>query len=82
MSLQRHDVEKIAHLARLALDEQQIPEYASELSAILELVEQLSEDRLRSLVYVLLGTEHLEDMSLLRGLQPSWRAWPNSPWPR
>jgi len=43
MSLQRHDVEKIAHLARLAIDEQQIPEYASELSAILELVEQLSD---------------------------------------
>ena len=43
MSLQRHDVEKIAHLARLALDEQQIPEYAGELSAILELVEQLGD---------------------------------------
>lgn len=43
MSLQRHDVEKIAHLARLGIDEQKIPGYAQELSAILELVEQLSD---------------------------------------
>jgi len=43
MSLERHDVEKIAHLARLAIDEQQIPEFARELSSILQLVEQLGD---------------------------------------
>lgn len=42
MSLERSDVEKIAHLARLAIDEEQIPVYARELSKILELVEQMN----------------------------------------
>ena len=41
MSLDRSDVEKIAHLARLALDESQIDAYANDLSNILNLVEQL-----------------------------------------
>ncbi|MES9941260.1 MAG: Asp-tRNA(Asn)/Glu-tRNA(Gln) amidotransferase subunit GatC [Candidatus Thiodiazotropha sp. 6PLUC2] len=41
MSLDRSDVEKIAHLARMALDEKQVEGYATELSKILELVEQL-----------------------------------------
>ncbi|MCG7939216.1 MAG: Asp-tRNA(Asn)/Glu-tRNA(Gln) amidotransferase subunit GatC [Candidatus Thiodiazotropha lotti] len=41
MSLDRSDVEKIAHLARLALDENQVGGYAAELSNILALVEQL-----------------------------------------
>lgn len=41
MSLDRSDVEKIAHLARMALDEQQIESYAEDLSNILNLVEQL-----------------------------------------
>ena len=41
MSLDRSDVEKIAHLARMALDEQQIDSYAEDLSNILNLVEQL-----------------------------------------
>ena len=35
MSLDRSDVEKIAHLARLALDENQVEGYAAELSNIL-----------------------------------------------
>ncbi len=43
MSLDRSDVEKIAHLARMALDESQIDNYASELSNILALVEQLEQ---------------------------------------
>ncbi|MET0067554.1 MAG: Asp-tRNA(Asn)/Glu-tRNA(Gln) amidotransferase subunit GatC [Candidatus Thiodiazotropha sp.] len=43
MSLERSDVEKIAHLARMALDESQIDTYASELSNILALVEQLEQ---------------------------------------
>jgi len=41
MSLSRSDVERIAHLARLAIDEEQIPAYAEDLSNILHLVEQL-----------------------------------------
>ena len=41
MSLDRSDVEKIAHLARMALDETQVDAYAEELSNILALVEQL-----------------------------------------
>ena len=41
MSLDRSDVEKIAHLARMALDESQIESYAKDLSNILTLVEQL-----------------------------------------
>lgn len=41
MSLDRSDVEKIAHLARMALDETQIEAYAKDLSNILTLVEQL-----------------------------------------
>lgn len=35
------DVEKVAHLARLQLDENQIPQYADDLSNILQLIEQL-----------------------------------------
>lgn len=42
MSLQKDDVEKIAHLARLAISEADVPEYARNLSNILELVEQMS----------------------------------------
>lgn len=43
MSLERKDVEKIAHLARLQLDEADIPEYTTNLSNILGLVEQMSQ---------------------------------------
>jgi aspartyl-tRNA(Asn)/glutamyl-tRNA(Gln) amidotransferase subunit C len=42
MSLDAADVTKIAHLARLAITEQDIPEYARNLSNILSLVEQMS----------------------------------------
>lgn len=41
-SLQRADIEKIAHLARLGIAEADVPEYARELSNILGLVEQMS----------------------------------------
>jgi len=41
MSLDSSDVHKIAHLARLAIDEADIPEYATNLSNILHLVEQM-----------------------------------------
>ena len=43
MSLESTDVQKIANLARLALNEQDIPAYASDLSSILTLVEQLNQ---------------------------------------
>lgn len=42
MSLQRSDIEKIAHLARLAFAEEDIPRYARELSNILLMVEQMN----------------------------------------
>jgi len=42
MSLQKDDIDKIAHLARLAIGEQDIPEYAQTLSNILGLVEQMN----------------------------------------
>lgn len=42
MSLDKSDVEKIAHLARLAIDESSIPAYARDLNNILNLVEQMS----------------------------------------
>lgn len=41
MSLDRNDVEKIAHLARLNIDEADIPHYANDLSSILALVDQM-----------------------------------------
>jgi len=41
MSLDSNDVKKIAHLARLAIDEADIPLYATNLSNILHLVEQM-----------------------------------------
>ena len=42
MSLDKTDVEKIAHLARLAIDELAIPGYARDLTNIFNLVEQLT----------------------------------------
>ena len=42
MSLDAADVEKIAHLARLSIDSGDVPDYATNLSNILDLVEQMS----------------------------------------
>jgi len=42
MSLDKEDVSNIAHLARLAIDEQDIPEYARNLTNILTLVEKMN----------------------------------------
>ena len=42
MSLQKEDVEKIAHLARLGINAEDVPDYARNLSDILDLVEQMS----------------------------------------
>jgi aspartyl-tRNA(Asn)/glutamyl-tRNA(Gln) amidotransferase subunit C len=41
MALDKTDVAKIAHLARLAVDDDALDHYASELSSILHLVEQM-----------------------------------------
>lgn len=43
MSLTRQEVEKIAHLARLALTEAQITEYQEQLSAVLDYADMLNE---------------------------------------
>jgi aspartyl-tRNA(Asn)/glutamyl-tRNA(Gln) amidotransferase subunit C len=42
MSLKREEVEKIAHLARISLQEQDIASYTVHLSNILALVEQMN----------------------------------------
>ncbi len=42
MSLKKEDIEKIAHLARLGINEVDVPDYARNLSDILDLVEQMS----------------------------------------
>jgi len=41
MSLDRHEVEKIAHLARIAVSEGDMAELAKDLSGILDFVEQM-----------------------------------------
>jgi len=41
MSLDKKGVEKIAHLARISIADEDIPGYAASLSSILELVEQM-----------------------------------------
>jgi aspartyl-tRNA(Asn)/glutamyl-tRNA(Gln) amidotransferase subunit C len=42
MALDKSDVESIAHLARLAIGEEDVPAYAETLSNILTLVEQMN----------------------------------------
>jgi aspartyl-tRNA(Asn)/glutamyl-tRNA(Gln) amidotransferase subunit C len=43
MSLRNEDVEKIAHLARLKIEDNEIEGYARQLSNILDFVEQMNE---------------------------------------
>ena len=45
MSLTRQDVEKIAHLARLSITEQEMPVYVTSLSSIVNFVDELSRAR-------------------------------------
>jgi aspartyl-tRNA(Asn)/glutamyl-tRNA(Gln) amidotransferase subunit C len=42
MSLTRQDVEKIAHLARLSITDQEMPVYVSSLSSIVDFVDELA----------------------------------------
>jgi aspartyl-tRNA(Asn)/glutamyl-tRNA(Gln) amidotransferase subunit C len=64
MSLQKEDVEKIAHLARLAIEETQVEEYARNLSDILTLVERMSA----------VNTDHVEPMAHPQDMQQRLRA--------
>lgn len=43
MSLDPREVEKIAHLARLAIRDEDVPAYAANLSAILDLVAHMNQ---------------------------------------
>jgi aspartyl-tRNA(Asn)/glutamyl-tRNA(Gln) amidotransferase subunit C len=43
VSLTANDVKKIAHLARLGIDEQDVESYANDLSGMLDLMTQMSE---------------------------------------
>lgn len=43
MPIQSEDVLKIAHLARLSVSDEQVKSYASDLSSIMNLVEQMNE---------------------------------------
>jgi aspartyl-tRNA(Asn)/glutamyl-tRNA(Gln) amidotransferase subunit C len=43
MSLTRQEVEKIAHLARLSITEQEMPVYVTSLSSIVDFVHDLSQ---------------------------------------
>ena len=53
MSLTADDVNKIAHLARLGIDSQDIKSYAKDLSGMLDLMTQMSE----------LNTDNVEPMA-------------------
>ncbi|MBT5231998.1 MAG: Asp-tRNA(Asn)/Glu-tRNA(Gln) amidotransferase subunit GatC [Methylococcales bacterium] len=64
MSLERSDVEKIANLARLALNEDDIPAYTRDLSSILTLVEQLNQadtDNIEPMAHPVDATQRLRD---------------------
>lgn len=43
MAISPDDVKKIAYLARIGVDESKLPEYASELSSVLDLVAQMDD---------------------------------------
>jgi aspartyl-tRNA(Asn)/glutamyl-tRNA(Gln) amidotransferase subunit C len=53
MSLTRQDVEKIAHLARLAITEREMPVYVTSLSSIVAFVDELAR----------VDTAHVEPMA-------------------
>jgi len=53
MALTRHEVENIAHLARLRISDEEIPGYVDNLSRIIDFVAQLDAAR----------TDHVEPMA-------------------
>ncbi|MDH5327004.1 MAG: Asp-tRNA(Asn)/Glu-tRNA(Gln) amidotransferase subunit GatC [Gammaproteobacteria bacterium] len=64
MSLDKDDVVNIAHLARLAINAKDIPEYAKNLSSILDLVEQMQQvntDSVEPMAHPLDSTQRLRE---------------------
>ncbi len=64
MSIDRDDVEKIANLARLAIDDQEAGSYAQELSNILDLVEQMNQvdtDNVQPMAHPMDAQQRLRD---------------------
>ncbi len=62
MALDRDEVEKIAHLARIKVDDNNIPVYAESLNSILGLVEQLqaaNTDNIEPMAHPLDATQRL-----------------------
>ena len=72
MSLTAEQVQRIAHLARLAVPEQQLEEHAANLSRILELVEQMNSvntDTVEPLAHPLEMTQRLRNDEVTAGNQ-------------
>ncbi len=64
MSLKTEDVKNIAHLARLAIDEDSVADYASDLSNILDLVEQMNQvntDNVQPMAHPMDAQQRLRD---------------------
>lgn len=64
MALDNNEVAKIAHLARIKIDESKAPEYADSLSNILGLVEQLQAadtDAIEPMAHPLDATQRLRE---------------------
>ena len=64
MSISADDVKKIAHLARLAIDESDIPELTKDMSNTLNLVEQMNKvdtSKVEPLAHPLDETQYLRE---------------------
>ena len=64
MSIDRSDVEKIAHLARLQINEQQRDEYCQQINSILQLVEQMQQvntDNIDPMAHPMNATQRLRE---------------------
>ena len=62
MALDKSEVKNIAHLARIAINEDKIPEYATSLSSILDLAQQLQStntDNIEPMAHPLDATQRL-----------------------
>ena len=68
MSLTRQDVEKIAHLARLSITEQEMPVYVNSLSSIVNFVDELSRARHRRRA----SPWRIPSMASTSGCAPMW----------
>ncbi|MBT3204485.1 MAG: Asp-tRNA(Asn)/Glu-tRNA(Gln) amidotransferase subunit GatC [Gammaproteobacteria bacterium] len=64
MSLKTEDVKNIAHLARLAIDDDAVADYASDLSNILDLVDQMNQvntDNVQPMAHPMDSQQRLRD---------------------